>query len=108
MSTCKWRGAGVSSIHLLASDTSDCTCHWVRCKGGKEAAVLLAGSNARTSCAAARVKNQSAADSSSSPSTAVPKEVVTRLYKYGRLILTAPTNSKLSVLLCNGQTLQQR
>ena len=65
----KHLGAGVSSAHSLASDTSEGTCH------------------ARSSHAAARARNQSAASSASSPSASVPKEVVTtRLYKCGRLI----------------------
>ncbi len=75
-------GAGVSSAHSLASDTSEGTPRHVRRKGGKETAILPAGSNARSSRAAARARNQSAAGSTSSPSASMPKEVVTtRLYK---------------------------
>ncbi len=63
---------------------------------------MPAGSNARASRATARAKNQSADSGASSPSLAVPKEVVTRLYKHGRLILTVPTKSKPSEPLCEG------
>ena len=90
-------GAGVSSAHSLASDISEGTRHHVRLKGGNETAILPAGSNARCSHAAARARNRSAASSASSPSASVPKEVVTtRLYKRGRLIETAPSNSRPS------------
>ena len=50
-------GAGVSSSHLLASDTSEGTRRCVWRKGGKETAISPAGSNARSSCAAARAMN---------------------------------------------------
>jgi hypothetical protein len=50
-------GAGVSSSHSLASDTSEGTRHHVRCKGGKETAISLAGSNATSSRAAAHAMN---------------------------------------------------
>jgi hypothetical protein len=50
-------GAGVSSSHLLASDTSEGTRRRVRRKGGKETAISLADSNARSSHAAARAMN---------------------------------------------------
>jgi hypothetical protein len=53
----KHLGAGVSSSHSLASDTSEGTRHHVRRKGGKETAILPAGSNARSSHAAARAMN---------------------------------------------------
>ena len=53
----KCLGAGVSSSYLLASDTSEGTRHRVRRKGGKETAILPAGSNARSSRAAARAMN---------------------------------------------------
>ncbi len=83
----KHLGAGVSSAHSLASDTSEGTSCCVRRKGGNETAISLAGSNARSSRAAARARTWSAAGSASSPSASVPKEVVTtRLYKCGRLI----------------------
>ena len=78
----KLLGAGVSSAHSLASDTSEGTCHRVRRKGGNETAILPAGSNARSSRAAARARKPSAAGSTSSPSASVSKEVATtRLYK---------------------------
>ncbi len=50
-------GAGVSSSHSLASDTSEGTRRRVRRKGGKETAILPAGSNARSSRAATRAMN---------------------------------------------------
>mgnify|MGYP000957557313 CR=1 FL=1 len=50
-------GAGVSSSHSLASDTTEGTRGCVRCKGDKETAILPAGSNARSSRAAARAMN---------------------------------------------------
>ena len=91
-------GAGVSSAHSLASDTSEGTHRRVTRKGGKkETAISPAGSNARSYRAAARARNQSAANSASSPSASVPQEVVTtRLYKRGRLIKTAPSNLRPS------------
>jgi hypothetical protein len=53
----KHLGAGVSSSHSLASDTSEGTrCH-VRHKGCKETAISPAGSNARSSHAAAPAMN---------------------------------------------------
>ena len=42
-------GAGVSSAHSLASDTSEGTRRRVTRKGGKETAISPAGSNARSS-----------------------------------------------------------
>ena len=66
-------GAGVSSAHSLASDTSEGTRRRVTRKGGKkETAISPAGSNARSYRAAARARNQSAAGSASSPSASVP------------------------------------
>ena len=56
-------GAGVSSAHSLASDTSEGTRRRVRRKGGNETAISPAGSNARSSRAAARARNRSAAGS---------------------------------------------
>ena len=44
-------GAGVSSSHSLASDTSEGTRRRVRRKGGNETAISPAGSNARSSLA---------------------------------------------------------
>jgi hypothetical protein len=81
---------GVSSAHSLASDTSDVTRHRrvPRRKGGQETAISPAGSNARSSRAAARARNQSTSGASSPPAS-VPKVVTTRLFKRGRLIETA-------------------
>jgi hypothetical protein len=85
---------GVSSAHSLASDTSDGTRHRrVRRKGGQETAISPAGSNARSSRAAARARNQSTSGASSPPAS-VPKVVTTRLFKRGRLIETAPSNAR--------------
>ena len=68
----------------------------IRDRGGKETAISPAGSNARSSRAAARARNQSAAGSASSPRASVPKVVTTRLFKRGRLIETAPSNVRPS------------
>ena len=86
---------GVSSAHSLASDTSDVTRHRrvPRRKGGQETAISPAGSNARSSRAAARARNQSTSGASSPPAS-VPKVVTTRLFKRGRLIETAPSNAR--------------
>ena len=77
------KGCGVSSAHSLASNTSRRGRRKPRKGTGT---VSPAGSNARAARAAARAKNITSPCDSSSPQDAVPTEVVTRLYKHGKLV----------------------
>jgi len=91
------KGCGMSSAHSLASNTS----HRGRRKLRKGAGTVSpAGSNARAARAAARAKN--IPGNAQSPRDAVPTEVVTRLYKHGKLIRTVPAKSNPSKAACDG------
>jgi hypothetical protein len=90
------KGCGMSSAHSLASNTS----HRGRRKLRKGAGTVSpAGSNARAARAAARAKN--IPGNAQSPRDAVPTEVVTRLYKHGKLIRTVPAKSNPSKAACD-------
>ena len=93
------KGCGMSSAHSLASNTSPRGRRKPRKGAGT---VSPAGSNARAARAAARAKNITSTSNAQSPPHAVPTEVVTRLYKHGKLIRTVPAKSNPSKAACDG------